>query len=452
MSTATLPRPEGWLDHPERLVALRADGSSLSRQHFTADLNANIARLRQLPSDAAILCTDSLYWFAVGLLALAACRKHAIVAGNELPTSLMRLTDMAGLVVSDREHPVSLMHHQLQSANSDASPDWPEIDMAAPISFFTSGSTSTPKRIDKQLGHLIAEAEAISKLFATQLRRFHSVCGTVPHHHAYGLAFRLIWPLLAGLPVLDETPEFPEQALSRLDAGVVFVTSPAHLNRLEGLAPLPTDRHPACILSAGAPLGTEAAHHTRELLGCVVTEIYGSTETGVLACRRHDRPGEPWQPLPGVSLASAPPGQTEASAAHIPNGRAMLADGIRLRDNADGGFDLLGRTDRIVKIEAKRVSLDEVEARLREMDEVADAVVIARGEPARLAACVVPSPAGANFLANQGAFRFNRRLRAGLALHLEAAGLPRHWRFVDQLPRGALGKAGQHDIETLFDE
>lgn len=452
MSAAALPRPQGWLDHPEQPVAFRADGSSLSRRHFTADLNANIARLRQLPGDAAILCTDSLYWFAIGLFALAASRTHAIVAGSELPTNLIRLTDMAGLIISDREHPVPLAQHRLEPGDGDTAPDWPDIDMAAPISFFTSGSTSAPKRIDKQLCHLIAEAEAISKLFAAQIPGFRSVCGTVPHHHAYGLAFRLIWPLLAGLPFLDETPEFPEQALAGLDTGAVFVTSPAHLNRLDGLSPLPAKRHPACILSAGAPLGAEAANQARALLGCAVTEIYGSTETGALACRRHDHPGEPWQPLPDVSVASDSSGHAEASAPHIPGGRAVLADGIRPRDDADDGFDLLGRTDRIVKIEAKRVSLDEVEARLRELEEVADAVVIARGDPARLAACVVPSAAGANFLANQGAFRFNRRLRAGLAVHLEAAGLPRHWRFVERLPRGALGKASQQDIETLFDE
>jgi len=452
MSAAALPRPEGWLDHPEQPVAFGTDGSLLSRRQFTTDLNASIARLRQLPGDAAILCTDSLYWFAVGLLSLAACRKHTIVAGSELPTNLMRLSDMARLVVSDREHPIPAAQHRLEPGDRDTTPDWPDIDMAASVSFFTSGSTSAPKRIDKQLGHLIAEAEAISKLFLAQQLDFRSTCGTVPHHHAYGLAFRLIWPLLAGLPFLDETPEFPEQALAQLDKGAVFVTSPAHLNRLDGLTLVSAERQPACILSAGAPLGTEAANQARSLLGCAVTEIYGSTETGALACRYHDRLGEPWQPLPGVSLASAPSGQTEARAAHIPDGRAVLADSIRLRDNADGSFDLLGRTDRIVKIEAKRVSLDEVEARLRELEDVADAVVIARGEPPRLAACVVPSPTGANFLANQGAFRFNRRLRAGLALYLEAAGLPRHWRFIEQLPRGALGKASQHDIETLFDE
>lgn len=450
MSAGDLPFPEGWRGEPERPVAYRADGSPLSRPRFVADLRANIERLQQLPGEAAILCSESLYWFAIGLFALSACRKHAIVPANELPATLARLTDMAGLIVSDREHLVPAAQHRLEPGEDDAEFAWPRIDLAAPISFFTSGSTGAPKRIDKQLHHLVAEAKTISTLFGTQRTQFRSVCGTVPHHHVYGLAFRLVWPLLSGLPFVDETPEFPEHALARLGRGAVFVTSPAHLHRLDGLAPLPPDRQPACILSAGAPLGEEAARHARQLLGCAVTEIYGSTETGALACRRHDRPGKPWRPLPGVRIALDESGLAEASAPHVPGGRAQLAD--ELRPLGDGGFHLSGRRDRIVKIEAERVSLDEVEARLRDLDEVADAVVIVRGDRARLAACVVPSAAGAKFLANEGAFRFNRRLRAGLAHHLEAASLPRHWRFVERLPRGALGKTSQHDIETLFDD
>lgn len=450
MSPDLLAMPTGWLDRPDRPVVYRVNGPPITRRCFAADLNANIELLRQVPGEAALLSTTSLYWFAVGLFALVACRKHAIMAANGLPATLARLADRAELVVSDREWAFPGTHFRLAPADGDLNLPWPDIEMSAPVSFFTSGSTSTPKRVDKELRHLIAEAEAVSSLFAAQRAGFRSVCGTVPHHHAYGLAFRLIWPLMTGLPFLDETPDYPEQALAQLDAGAVFVTSPAHLHRLDGLAPQPPARQPACILSAGAPLGDEAARQAQSLLGCPVTEIYGSTETGAVASRQHDRPGAAWRPLPSVQLALDPSGQAEAAAPHIPGGRAQLADELRM--HGDTGFDLLGRRDRIVKIEAKRVSLDEVAARLRELDEVAEAVVIVRGDPARLAACVVPSADGANVLANHGAFRFNRRLRAALAIHLEAASLPRHWRFVERLPCGALGKTSQHDIETLFDE
>ncbi|WP_181832631.1 AMP-binding protein [Bosea caraganae] len=440
----------GWRDELDRPIACRSDGELVSRRQFIADLNHNIGLLGQRPDEAAILSTANLYWFAVGLFALAACRKRTILAANDLPATLAGLTDHAGLLVGDREHAFSGVQHRLQRSDDARGTAWPEIALTAPICFFTSGSTGGPKRIDKELRHLVTEAEAISDLFAAQRAGFRSVCGTVPHHHAYGLAFRLVWPLISGIPFAEETPEFLEQALAELDIGAVFVTSPAHLHRLDGFAPLPSARRPACVLSAGAPLDGEAAQRAQELFGCAVTEIYGSTETGALASRLHDRSGEPWRPLPGVQLSQDPSGHASATAPHIPGGQAVLADHVRRRD--DAGFDLLGRRDRVVKIEAKRVSLDEVEARLRELADVEDAIVIVRGHPARLAACVVPSGAGAGFLANEGAFRFNRRIRAALAIHLEAASLPRHWRFVEQLPRGALGKISQRDVETLFDE
>lgn len=442
--------PTSWRDEMDGPVALRTGGAPLTRRQFIGDLNHNIGLLRQMPNESAILYTTSLYWFAVGLFALAACRKRVIIAANDLPASLARLNDHAGLIVSDRERAFAGLHHRMVPGRDVPNVAWPDMDMASPLSFFTSGSTGAPKRIDKQLRHLVTEADAISDLFGAQQAQFRSVCGTVPHHHAYGLAFRLIWPLLSGIPFSDDTPEFLENALAELDAGAVFVASPAHLHRLDGFAPLPTAKRPACILSAGAPLDDGAAQQAQRLFGCPVTEIYGSTETGALACRQHDRAGKPWRPLPSVQLAEDSSGHAMAKAPHIPGGQAELADEIRMRDG--GGFDLLGRRDRIAKIEGARVSLDEVEAHLHALDDVEEAFVILRGRPARLAACIVPSAAGAEFLANHGAFRFNRRIRAALAIHLQAASLPRHWCFVEQLPRGALGKISQRDVETLFDD
>lgn len=449
-SHGLLPIPVNWPDELGRPVACRTDGTHVSRRQFIEDLNYNIALLRQTPDEAAILYTDNLYWFAVGLFALASCHKTIIVPANDRPATLAGSADHAKLIVSDRKRVFAGVHYRPERSGAPQSAAWPDVDLASPVSFFTSGSSGAPKRVDKQLRHLIAEAEAISGLFATRQAHFRSVCGTAPHHHAFGLAFRLIWPLMSGVPFMDETPEFLENALAQLDAGVVFVSSPAHLHRLDGFAPLPSAKRPACVLSAGAPLDDGAAQRAQALFGCAVTEIYGSTETGALACRRRDRPGEPWRPLPSVRFIQDSPGHAVAIAPHIPDGQAQLADDVRMRDGT--GFDLLGRRDRVVKIEAKRVSLDEVEARLCDLADVEEAIVVVRGDPARLAACVVPSQAGAGFLANHGPFRFNRRIRAALATHLEAASLPRHWRFVERLPRGALGKISRHDVEKLFDE
>lgn len=59
-------------------------------------------------------------------------------------------------------------------------------------------------------------------------------------------------------------------------------------------------------------------------------------------------------------------------------GRLMYRTGDLVRQRADGVVEFLGRSDRQVKINGKRVELDEVEAGLRRLPEVADAAAILR--------------------------------------------------------------------------
>ena len=62
-------------------------------------------------------------------------------------------------------------------------------------------------------------------------------------------------------------------------------------------------------------------------------------------------------------------------------GWQALGRSRRLR--ADGRFELLGRADRIAKIEDKRVSLSEIERRLLEHAFVKDVVAVALEDSAR---------------------------------------------------------------------
>jgi 3-hydroxymyristoyl/3-hydroxydecanoyl-(acyl carrier protein) dehydratase len=117
----------------------------------------------------------------------------------------------------------------------------------------------------------------------------------------------------------------------------------------------------------------------------------------------------------------------------------------------DGSLDLLGRADRIVKIEGNRVSLVALEERLRASLLIEDAAVVAlETEPASLGAVLVLSDQGRDKLTQLGAFRLGRLLRRGLAETLAAGGLPRHWRFMPRLPISALGKSRNADLAALF--
>jgi 3-hydroxymyristoyl/3-hydroxydecanoyl-(acyl carrier protein) dehydratase len=131
------------------------------------------------------------------------------------------------------------------------------------------------------------------------------------------------------------------------------------------------------------------------------------------------------------------------------------ADWWRTQDRvealADGRFRLLGRTDRIVKIEERRVSLDALERALREDTEVEDArVLVLPGQREQLAAVVVPADPALLDGGDAARRAFGQRLGARLANGHDAVSRPRRWRLVPSLPFNAQGKVTQAALAALF--
>jgi 3-hydroxymyristoyl/3-hydroxydecanoyl-(acyl carrier protein) dehydratase len=69
------------------------------------------------------------------------------------------------------------------------------------------------------------------------------------------------------------------------------------------------------------------------------------------------------------------------------------------------------------------------------------------GERDKLAAFMVPTPAGRGLLEAHGKVALNARLRAVLADAVDAVALPRRWRYLDQMPVDAQGKT---TVAALF--
>ncbi|MGC5664180.1 non-ribosomal peptide synthetase [Micromonospora sp. WMMD723] len=124
-----------------------------------------------------------------------------------------------------------------------------------------------------------------------------------------------------------------------------------------------------------------------------------------------------------------------------PPGQLLYRTGDRCRWLPDGRLDFLGRTDDQVKIRGHRVELGEIDARLLDHPDVADAATVLRSdadEP-RLVAYLVP---------RAGAVVEPAGLRRHLAASLPPAVLPTDFVPLDRLPSSPNGKVDRAALGT----
>jgi acyl-coenzyme A synthetase/AMP-(fatty) acid ligase len=444
---ASLLLGDGAADRP----VASSRGQVIRLQRFRSDVAAAAARLATIDCRRGLVACEDAYWATVGWFALAHSGAETVLPSNILPATLTAISGSFDHIVTDGA--VTGNERTLMLAHEDGVSSLPPMDAEkARVTLFTSGSTGTPKRVSKTVRQLELEASTVDRLLGEVVPSAAWVHGTVVHNHLYGLTFRLCWPLATRRAFVGNVHQFWEPLLASMDRGSALVTSPSHLSRLGGLAALPAMRRPSAVLSGGAPLPDSAAQATCDVLGCPVREFYGSTEAGVVASRlRSGDEQSPWQPLPGVIVKRLDDGRLQIRSPYLgdlENGES--SDLIEL--DGDGGFRLLGRVDRIMKIEGIRVSLTDLETRLTRLDGVAQAaVVVLGGATPYLAGVVVLDSVGHQQLASSGTFWMGRQLRRELAANMPSAALPRRWRFVPQLPTGVLGKVSAAELAALFD-
>jgi acyl-coenzyme A synthetase/AMP-(fatty) acid ligase len=316
------------------------------------------------------------------------------------------------------------------------------------LSLCTSGSSGEPKRIDKTLRQLANEVEALEQLWGADLGEA-CIIGSVATQHIYGLLFRVLWPLCAGRPFVRKQLAFPEdlQRASREHPAFAWVASPALLKRMGDNLDWSALSAVRRVFSSGGALPLEAAQSLQQRLQQWPTEILGSSETGGIAWRQ----GQPlWQPFAGVELSQDSDGALLIASPYLPAGHIEhTADAARI--GTDGRFELLGRLDRIVKLEEKRISLPMLEQALVAHDWVAEARLgVVQENRASLGALLVLSESGLFALREHGRRSLTETLRQHLRQHCEALALPRRWRLVRQLPLNSQGKLPQADIEALL--
>ncbi len=420
------PRPD-WA-----VVALRGD-TELTLGALRRKVARGTAWLRAKEVRRALLVQEDTFEFLATLLAVLHAGAEVVMPPNSQPGTVQALRGETDLLLTE-----------LPEAESAAALMPLDAEVAG-LGFFTSGSTGERKRIPKALAQLEREVAVLESLWGGT-HGAAQVLGMVSHQHIFGLTFGLLWPAMAGRIFAARNPFAWEALLAGLHDPSVLVVAPAHLARMDGLAPLPPHHAPRAILTAGAPLGFAAAQQCRALLGVMPTEIFGSTETGAIAWRQQNNEDSLWQALPGTRLSVRDGGLLDIRSGHLAPGEVVRsADRVELTPS---GFRFAGRADRVVKVAGKRVSLAALEADLAVLDEVEEAALLMSDET--LGALVVPTTAGRAALAAEGSFRFERRLRRALEVRHEPSTLPRLWRLLPALPLDGMGKWDRPAMEALL--
>ncbi|ODP32540.1 AMP-binding protein [Pandoraea sp. ISTKB] len=401
------------------------------------------------------LCLDDPFDMSCALFAAWAAGKTPVVLPNTLAKTRVDLAFAYDLAI-DAEMFGSIAK---TGAYTDTPASLPALSSTCKLVIYTSGSTGEPKAITKTLMQLDDEVQTLHRHWGARLQGA-LVVASVPCHHIYGLWFRVLWPLAAGVPFARHTFAEPAQAQPwRSWPAVVWVAGPAQLTRWPKLfgEGLWADA-PRVTFSSGGPLPAEAAQQYSNTLPAITSddhaapvartpiEVFGSTETGGIAWRQQDITPR-WTPLDDTDIRIDAEGGLEIRSPRVNDGQWWRTDdGAAI--HADGSFALTGRLDRIVKIEGKRLALPSVEAALTRHAWVNDATaLVIAGRPA---VAVVLSKSGRLAWKTQSLKVVRETLRSTLAETFDSTVLPRRWRFLAELPVNERGKRTTADVAACF--
>jgi acyl-coenzyme A synthetase/AMP-(fatty) acid ligase len=300
---------------------------------------------------------------------------------------------------------------------------------------FTSGSTGEPSPNLKTWETLRVATMGNARLMLNPDDEQLNLVATVPPQHLWGMETSILFPLLCKVAISDRTPFYPQDiadALASLPAPRGLVSSPVHLKALQksGVSLVALDR----IYSATAPMSREEAVQLEGTFNTKLIEVFGCTESGILARRRTSQTS-PWQLSDLFSMELQSQG-VRIRASHLP-GDVLLPDSVELLDG--NRFEWLGRHHDMVNIAGKRGSLIDLNRQLLAIDGVLDGVIFQPDDSKdRLAALVVSKELAAEEIVTQ--------LKAGV----DSVFLPRPVYLVSALPRQETGKLPISDVLSLY--
>ena len=328
---------------------------------------------------------------------------------------------------------------------------------------YTSGTTGKSKGAEITHDNVLATVTGL--LAAWVWEPADALLLTLPLFHTHGLVVGLHCALAAGATVLLRRRFEAAEVAGELLAGgpTLFFGVPTMyvrlIEELQRRGPGLDFSRIRLFCSGSAPLSAETFSAFRELTGHDILERYGMTETGMNLSNLYAgprRPGTVGVPLPGVSARIVDgelqvrganvfggywraPEKTAASFVHDDLGRRWFKTGDLAAQDAGTGFiTLLGRRHELIISGGFNVYPREVEEVLAGFPGVREAAVVGRPHPDWGEVPVA-------FVASDGPVDPGE-LTAFCKSQMAGFKVPREIRFVESLPRNALGKVEKHRL------
>lgn len=401
---------------------------------------------------AACLYAKKIPVFA-GIVRKDMCSKDngcfdAIISDKNFDDVEIPFFDITTLRAAVKQTPLS----EIPLKNHDAAIT-PVLDSSLKIEFYTSGSTGKSKRIDKTLRHLENDIKHLEDLTRELDGKVNTaVVASVAPYHMYGLTFRVLLPLLRKIPFDAQFIKFHEELCGNYaDKKLIFVSSPAFLKRIDTSL-----KSPKIIftLSAGSSMDIAASGKYYEWSQCEITEIYGSTETNFMGYRKLKGVDEYYTPFEGVSFKESS-GDLYLYSPLIDK-KYKLDDKLEFKENK---FKVIGRKDKVIKIEENRVSLTQIEDLVKKHEHITDCVALPLEKGDRIFIGIVVAVdeqmfKDLSYSENKDKLKhdFVKSIKSSLKDHLLLVAMPRYVRIVKEIPLNSMGKKITAQLRELFND
>lgn len=283
---------------------------------------------------------------------------------------------------------------------SDFKKEKMKLDLDSSFFIQTSGSSGDSKNIEKSLNQMIIESTFLSNHF--NIKSETTILSSISHQHLFGLSFKIFVALKSGATINCDTLNYPElilASLQNLDSkNIILLSSPILLDCLSKKDNISEFNTITTIFSAGSKLNESTRVILNKLIKSQIIEIYGSSESGVIASNIKDE----FVAFPNVKIRSDSNSCLIISSPwqrYKDKDECCLNDCVEIQGNR---LKIIGRFDRMIKLHDKRVNLDYLENIIKKSPMIEDIAISQDSNYKRLSAIVVLSKDGKILFRNKG--------------------------------------------------